>query len=160
MTDRDVTSSDEWYTPIELIHSLGAFDLDPACGPLCEANTARRKYGPAEDGLAQEWKGRVWLNPPFSNARPWVEKLVQHGDGVLLVFCRSDAIWFQKTVEIAGGFFMLSGRTQFTRPGLPAGRCPLGCCLIPFGKRNVTAVIEAGLKGTWCQVKKARHAER
>ena len=56
--------SDEWYTPPTVPQSLGVFDLDPAAAPMLHA---REKWGPGVDGLAREWQGRVWLNPPYSN---------------------------------------------------------------------------------------------
>ena len=31
--EKTKNSTDEWYTPIELINSLGKFDLDP-CAPI------------------------------------------------------------------------------------------------------------------------------
>lgn len=142
---RGVGSSDEWYTPPALIKSLGEFDLDPACGPLCENQTARTRYG--TDGLSREWFGRVWLNPPFSDAMPWVDKLVAHGNGILLVFSRSDAVWYQRAVASAGGCFLLKGRIQFQRPGGGPSRCPLGCSLIPFGTANHEAIRASGLDG-------------
>ena len=140
-------SSDEWYTPPEFIAALGEFDLDPACGPLCTNHTAVRRYGPQEDGLAQVWAGRVWLNPPFSNASPFIDRLAEHGDGIALVFTRSDAVWYQRAVERAGGVFLLKGRIHFQRPGGGPSRCPLGCSLLPFGERNRRAVLRSGLPG-------------
>lgn len=59
-------STDEWYTPKEIIDALGEFDLDP-CAPMRPLwRTARVMYNKEQDGLKQEWEGRVWLNPPYS----------------------------------------------------------------------------------------------
>lgn len=55
---------DEWLTPPEIIHSLGAFDLDP-CAPVRRVfETAREYYTIEDDGLSQQWHGRVFCNPP------------------------------------------------------------------------------------------------
>lgn len=102
--------------------------------------TALKHYGPDVDGLSQTWVGRVWLNPPFSNARPWVQRLIEHGNGIALVFFRSDAVWFQHAARAASGLFMLKGRTSFTRPGGRLSRCPLGCALLAFGAHNAVAL--------------------
>lgn len=94
---------DEWFTPMEIIEALGPFDLDPACGRLCPNKTATVQYGPRENGLKKPWHGRVWLNPPFSNVRPFVDKLIAHGNGILLIFMGSKARWQLDMVRAAGG---------------------------------------------------------
>ncbi|MDE2102063.1 MAG: adenine methyltransferase [Patescibacteria group bacterium] len=155
--------NDEWYTPLEIIRALGPFDLDPACGPLCDNATARRRY--RSDGLARRWTGRVWLNPPFSNVAPWVDRMIAHRNGIMLVFCRSDAAWFQRAISAAAGVFLFRSRTEFQRPDGSRSKCPLGCCLIPFGARNRRAVLRAGFRGIWlptvpANFTKAARAER
>jgi hypothetical protein len=62
------SKSNDWYTPELYISAVrdtfGHIDLDPASCAL--ANTivqAEKFYTEAEDGLAQPWFGRVFLNP-------------------------------------------------------------------------------------------------
>lgn len=148
---RQATSSDEWYAPIELIRSLGEFDLDPACGPQCRNRTAKRRYGC--NGLEREWFGRVWLNPPFSYVPPWVDRMIKHNNGVMLVFGRVDAVWFQRACAAASGVYLLCGRIQFDRPGGSTGRCPLGCVLFGFGERNRRAIHRCSWPGIWLSSK-------
>ena len=149
---RSSSSSDCWYTPRWLLDALGPFDLDPANSEPDRFPTAKRHLGPDVDGLSQPWGGdeRIWLNPPFSNARPWIDRLAEHGNGIALVFCRSDAVWFHRAVQSAGGMFMMKGRVQFTRPDGSGSRCPLGCVLLPFGANNRAAIRKAKLQGVWC----------
>ena len=54
-----------WLTPLHIIEALGPFDLDPCAYP--DWPTARTRLVLPTDGLAAEWKGRVWLNPPYSS---------------------------------------------------------------------------------------------
>lgn len=59
----------EWYTPPEIIHALGTFDLDPATSreAMLLNQSASRFYTKEDNGLIKEWNGRVWLNPPYQN---------------------------------------------------------------------------------------------
>ena len=68
---------DEWLTPPAIIQALGEFDLDP-CAPSDARrpwDTAQRHFCVEQNGLAQEWNGRVWLNPPYGlEAARWLER--------------------------------------------------------------------------------------
>ncbi len=73
---------DEWYSPPELIEAvrdvLGTIDLDPASCPEAQQTVqAIRYYSIVDDGLVQPWDGLVFLNSPFSNIAPWVNKLIK-----------------------------------------------------------------------------------
>lgn len=62
--ERSVKPTDEWYTPKEIIDALGKFDLDP-CAPVHPLwKTADVMYNKDNDGLCQEWFGRVGLILP------------------------------------------------------------------------------------------------
>lgn len=80
--ERTNQTTDEWYTPKEIIHALGVFDTDP-CAPMNPIyRTAKVMYNKEDDGLSKDWCGRVWLNPPYS--RPLIEQFVirmsKHGN--------------------------------------------------------------------------------
>ena len=63
--------SDEWATPPSLLRPLdeavGGFDLDP-CSGAEERSIAPETYTESDDGLSKLWHGRVWVNPPYSDA--------------------------------------------------------------------------------------------
>ena len=83
----DLRERDERYTPRAVFESLAlTFDLD-VCAPVGGVPwiPAARYYTVADDGLAQPWTGRVWMNPPYSRATPWVRRFVDHRHGIALV---------------------------------------------------------------------------
>src|SRR4051812_22584031 len=83
----------EWYTPPWVFEAIGLrFDLDPASPPGgLPWVPAEHHYSDQDDGLAQPWYGRVWLNPPYGpGIGQWMSKLADHGNGIALVFNRSD----------------------------------------------------------------------
>jgi hypothetical protein len=70
------TSNDYW-TPKWIFDALGLeFDLDVACPPEGPMFTPCKNFFTQEtDGLLAEWYGTVFMNPPFSELTPWVDKV-------------------------------------------------------------------------------------
>lgn len=151
--ERSSNPTDEWYTPPELITQLGVngFDLDP-CAPVEPLYpTAKRMYDRRQNGLFQPWNGRVWLNPPYS--RPLIEqfvaKMVEHNNGIALLFNRCDSRMFQELIfpNMAGILFMRR-RIKFLRPDGSRGNSPgCGSVLIAFGQENARILQESGIEG-------------
>ncbi len=78
-TSRDEVGDGDYYTHPDLTAAarevMGAIDLDPSsCRLANEGVQAARFYGVHEDGLKQQWEGRVWLNPPFGDWGSWAPK--------------------------------------------------------------------------------------
>lgn len=97
--------SDECFAPRWLAQLarevLGAIDLDPAsCAHANRVIRARRWYGKRQDGLKRRWRGRVYLNKPYSRPAPWVRKLIASFDSrdvsAAFVVCnsRTGSKWF------------------------------------------------------------------
>lgn len=147
------TGKDEWLTPPELIAALGPFDLDPCSPGMHRApwRTASRMIALPEDGLTAMWTGRVWLNPPYGKKAPaWLAKLSRHGNGVALVFARTDTAWFHETVfPHAHALFYFRGRLRFHHVNGSAAENTAGApsFLVAYGERNVQALEELSNRG-------------
>lgn len=65
--ERSANTTDEWYTPKEIVDALGEFELDP-CAAAAEFrlwDTAKEHITKEQNGLTYDWGGRrIWLNPP------------------------------------------------------------------------------------------------
>ena len=94
MTTAQLTS-DDYYTPPEVFEALALqFDLDvsaPEGGvPWIPAT---HHYSLKDDALTQQWRGRIWMNPPFSNTAPFADRFIEHAHGIALL-PTSRARWF------------------------------------------------------------------
>ena len=108
-------NNDEWLTPPEIINSLGEFDVDP-CTPINRPwDTALIHYNKNDDGFTKEWHGRVWCNPPYGRETfQWINKLAAHGNGMTLIFARTETIGFHSEVwNKADAIFFFKGRLKF-----------------------------------------------
>lgn len=111
-----------WLTPWEIVDTLGPFDLDPCAAPEPRPwPTAERHIVLPEDGLKASWDhGTVFLNPPYGPPTvidPWMQKMVEHDNGIALIFARTETDMFFRTVwGKARAILFLRGRLYFHRP--------------------------------------------
>jgi len=153
-------ASDDWITPRAIIDALGPFDLDPcACDPQPwpTANAMLTK-----GGLLVPWTGRVWCNPPYGpETGKWLNRLASHGDGIALIFARTETEMFHKYVwGAATAALFLRGRLNFYTPAGQRSRYNAGgpSVLVAYGELNAgaiwTAVISGKLKGHVVETKR------
>lgn len=137
-------TSDEWETPSEVVEPLaqefGPFDLDPCAR---EENAKAPFYWSREDdGLQQEWAGKVWLNPPYSDPAPWLAKAVEEIDAgrasvvVALLPAATDTAWFHDLVVPYATIRYRRGRIKFLGwEGAPIGSPKAGSLIAIYQPR-------------------------
>lgn len=145
--------TDVWLTPPHILEALGPFDLDPCSSLDRPWDTAAKHYTIVDDGLAQQWEGRVWCNPPYgAQAWTWLNRLADHGNGIALIFARTETAGFFKTVwNRADALLFLDGRLHFHHPDGTRAPANAGApsVLVAYGQANAAALATCGLPGAY-----------
>lgn len=113
------SKTDEWATPPEFFQYLDdefGFTLDVCATP--ENAKCERYFTREQDGLAQDWSGTCWMNPPYGRTiGRWVEKaFVEHSKGakvVALLPARTDTRWFHNWIYGKAEIRLIKGRLKF-----------------------------------------------
>lgn len=149
---------DNWRTPRWLFEEvqdmLGVtFSTDPCAADGNPLGT-HFHYTARDNGLdpANLWYGDVFLNPPFSDIEPWVERAAKQHNGrtvAALVPARTDQQWWERwVVPRASSLIFFRNRIRFEAPD---GSTPIGrprerhvvvvygpCRLPPFASIDAT----------------------
>lgn len=144
------SGNNEWYTPAEYIDAardvLGTIDLDPASSD--EANQvvkATTYYTINDDGLQQEWCGKVWMNPPYGAGiiDKFISKLVYHvnegdvSEAIVLVNNATETGWFGELASVASVVVFPQSRIRYWQPESGVRNTPLqGQAFIYIGNRE------------------------
>lgn len=143
-TQNENIKNTTWFTPKGIIDKLGTFDLDPCTQKNRPYDTAKDHYCEGVvDGLQTEWFGRVWLNPPYGrNIGLWLDKLHKHGNGIALVFSRTETVWAQSILNKANAVNFIKGRIAFIPDDLSQAKntAANGNMLLAFGEANIEAL--------------------
>jgi phage N-6-adenine-methyltransferase len=152
----------EWYTPAEYIEAarrvLGTIDLDPASSQ--EANQvvkASAYYTINDDGLSQDWAGKVWLNPPYTAnliGRFASKAAAEYQSGrvneaVILVNNATETSWFAALAEVSAAVCFLRSRVKFWRPDGETNSPLQGQAILYMGDRPTVFEREFSRLG-WC----------
>ena len=130
----------EWYSPTQVVELvlrvLGVIDLDPCADPG-RAIPAAMHYTKADDGLAREWHGRTFMNPPYGRViGVWMSKLAAEfasgrvTEAIVLVPARTDTRWWRDFP--ARSVCFVDGRLKFSGA---EGSAPFPSALLYLGAR-------------------------
>jgi hypothetical protein len=134
-------TSDDYYTPRWIFDAAGlVFDMDVAApvDPARRTCPARRYLTPVDDGLTRPWDGLVWMNPPFSGSRQWVERFAGHRDGLALLPAVKGRRWNGDLMRAADAIALIT--TDFIGPDGSARMMPYALILAGCGPVAVEAV--------------------
>lgn len=119
------SQTDDWATPPWVFRELDAefgFELDVCATP--ENAKCARYFTRDDDGLAQEWRGVCWMNPPYGETiGRWMEKALASSKAGATVVClvpaRTDTAWWHDYAA-KGEVRFLRGRLTFGNAKNPA----------------------------------------
>jgi ParB family transcriptional regulator, chromosome partitioning protein len=140
------TGENEWYTPEEYLAKVrevfGSIDLDAASSDLAQETVqATRYFSLEDDALVQEWRGNVWLNPPYSQPAiaHFIDKLLAEWtaghitQALLLTHNSTDTAWFHKAMVGASALCFTRGRIAFVSALRDIAAPPQGQTFFYFG---------------------------
>ena len=142
---------DEWLTPPDLLNKLGEFDLD-CCAPVNRPwDTARNHYTIKDDGLSQEWFGRVWCNPPYGReVGKWLSRCAVHKHATALIFARTETKdWINHVWSKAHSVLFIYGRLYFYHVDGTRAKSNSGApsALISYNELNTEYLSKSGIDG-------------
>lgn len=134
---KPLKASDERFTlqrTVRLLQEFAGverFDLDVAASPL--SCWGVKGFTVADNAFAQQWFGHVFMNPPFSQIGPWIDRMFDQLPNcrsvtALLPADRTEQRWFQQLwlhlVErkATDRVCWLTPREKFGTPEDPSGR--------------------------------------
>lgn len=154
------TSGDvEYYTPPEILDAahatMGHIDLDPASSKLAnQVVDAHKFFTVADNGLAQPWFGKVWLNHPFGRGanKLWIDKLVSEylsgrvTEACCITYACTSEAWFRPLLRQPQCF--LVPRTNYYLPDGSIKRgVTKGSVVTYFGKNTTAFAVNFGSLG-------------
>lgn len=114
------SETDLWSTPQIFFDKLNAvFNFKTDVCASAENAKCSKFYTQEQDGLAQEWSGICWMNPPYGREiGEWVKKAYESSiknlaTVVCLLPARTDTRWWHEYCAKAQEIHFLKGRLKF-----------------------------------------------
>ncbi len=142
-TVADNLNSDDWYTPPWVFNGLNIrFDIDVASPeggvPWIPADTY---FTENDNGLQQDWQGTIWCNPPYSASKKWCHKMVEHGNGIIVIRADLSSGGYIDVFESADAMWVPGRRLQFVNGhSETTSSVTFTTCLFAFGYPSITAL--------------------
>ena len=112
--------TDSWVTDAWVMKMFEDF-FDP-----CPLNPNWNPYD-FQDGLMLDWKDKTFVNPPYSNPLPWVEKAIRenHQGKYIALLLKHDTStrWYSLLHGAGAKFLLVSGRLKFGKGSSCAFPC-------------------------------------
>lgn len=140
-TDTQASSKkDDWETPQSLfddLHKKYSFDLDAAA---TSQNAKLNTYYTVEDNaLVQQWKGRVFCNPPYGRElKHWIKKayeesLQPYNECIVMVIpSRTDTSYWHDYIFNKAEIDFLRGRLKFEVGGIASQPAPFPSAIVKY----------------------------
>jgi hypothetical protein len=106
------------------------------------------------------------LNPPYGKETGrWLDRLACHGDGIALIFARTETeMFFEHVWTKANGVFFFRGRLHFHRIDGTRAKANAGApsCLVAYGNQNQDALanLDGRFEGVLVDDWKLRRGKR
>lgn len=153
--------TDEYYTPPSVFKALncGRFNMDVAAPQNHFEAFVDAEVYVSSMGLEIDWIGFIWCNPPFGkrgSKLPWVNKVADHGNGLLLMPDRTSTDWWVRAAKECINFLTTYDKIKFVGPygvkpvgkdGKEVNAPGTGNTIFAFGKRALEAVRTAEANG-------------
>lgn len=74
---------------------------------------------PKINALELEWKSKTYVNPPYSNPLPWIEKAIEEANKgkiiVMMLKVDTSTKWFRRILESKAHILWVNGRIKYRR---------------------------------------------
>ena len=143
------SGNSEWYTPQQYVdaarEAMGAIHIDPcSCKAANSVVRAETFYDEFDNGLAKEWNGSVFINPPYGDGtvNEFAAKLLAEiaaGRTMQAIFLANNCTetkWFQSLISQASAVCFPQGRICFWSLEKHSKSPLQGQCVMYFGRNR------------------------